>query len=148
MQFGILGPLELRAAGVPVRLGDEKPRVVLACLLLQRNRVVPADRLIEWVWGDKPPRTAANVLQAHIGAIRKALATADPRTGSALETRPPGYILHVEPDDLDAAVFDGSCTRMSTIRLTQVRQNCRYSRHSACGGATCSTASICRSSSA
>src|SRR3954462_696802 len=60
LEFHILGPLEVRAGGAPVRLGGPRQRAVLAILLAHANEVVPAERLIDDVW-DGPPETHANV---------------------------------------------------------------------------------------
>jgi DNA-binding SARP family transcriptional activator/tetratricopeptide (TPR) repeat protein len=107
MEFQILGPLEVRGDAAPVALGAAKQRTLLAILLVHANEVIPTDRLIEELWPE-PPRTAANALQVNIGKLRKAL---DPgRTpgsaGELLITRTPGYILRVEPDELDADRFE------------------------------------------
>lgn len=106
MQFGILGPLEVRSSGVPVAIGGPKRVSVLAALLLRSNQVVLADRLVDLVWRDDPPRTAQNVLQANIAALRRALDQAEPHGGARIETHGRGYRLRVEPDELDADAFE------------------------------------------
>jgi DNA-binding SARP family transcriptional activator len=107
MEFQILGPLQVRGDAAPVALGAAKQRTLLAILLVHANEVVATDRLIEELWPE-PPRTAANALQVNIGKLRKAL---DPgrspgSPGELLITRAPGYILRVEPDELDADRFE------------------------------------------
>ncbi len=107
MEFQILGPLEVRGDAAPVTLGAAKQRTLLAILLVHANEVVATDRLIEELWPE-PPKTAANALQVNIGKLRKAL---DPgrspgSPGELLVTRAPGYILRVEPDELDADRFE------------------------------------------
>src|SRR3954449_11653712 len=72
LEFRILGPLEVRAGGAPVRLGGPRQRAVLAILLSHANEVVPADRLIDGIW-DEPPESAANVLQGHVSHLRRTL---------------------------------------------------------------------------
>jgi predicted ATPase/DNA-binding SARP family transcriptional activator len=97
MNFRILGPLEVEDNGRSVELGGARQRALLAILLLRRNEVVSADRLIEELYAGRPPPTAAKSLQAHISRLRGAL-----RPEDRLHTRPGGYVLEVAPDELDA----------------------------------------------
>jgi YVTN family beta-propeller protein len=101
LQFRILGPLEARRDGAIVDLGARKQRAVLALLLLNANRVVPTERLIDELWGDRPPDTARSALQVYVAGLRKALGD----EGSALRTSAPGYVLDVEPGALDLDRF-------------------------------------------
>lgn len=101
LQFRILGPLEVWRDGAVVELGPRKQRAVLALLLLNANRVVPTERLIDELWGDSPPETARSALQVYVAALRKALGS----EGSALRTSTPGYVLDVEPGALDLDRF-------------------------------------------
>ncbi|MEA2704834.1 MAG: hypothetical protein QOD63_2779, partial [Actinomycetota bacterium] len=91
-----------------IDLGRPKQRAVLAVLLLSPNRVVSLDRLIELLWGDEAPARAAGALQAYISNLRRALEPARvARTpAQVLVTQPPGYLLRVQPDDVDAARFE------------------------------------------
>ena len=74
MDYRILGPLEVRDGGRPLALGGERQRAVLAILLLHRNEVVSADRLIDELWGESPPpRCSANV-RAYVSKLRRAMA--------------------------------------------------------------------------
>ena len=100
MEFRILGPLEVTADGRALDLGGHKQRALLALLLLQANRVVSSDRLIEALWEEEPPGTAPKALQVHVSQLRKLLGR------ERLETRAPGYLLRVEPDELDLARFE------------------------------------------
>lgn len=106
-EYRVLGPLEAVVDGEPVRLGGARPRAVLALLLLDANRVVSADRLIDAIWGERPPETATTALQGHISQLRRGLerprGPGDPPT--VLVTEPPGYRLIVAPDELDADRF-------------------------------------------
>jgi DNA-binding SARP family transcriptional activator len=107
VEFRLLGPLEVLRDGRPVSLGGQKPRAVLAILLLNANRVVSADRLIDALWGESPPSGAANTLQAHVSSLRKALADKD--AGSAdgrIRTQRPGYVIDVRPEELDLVRFE------------------------------------------
>ena len=84
-------------------LGGAKQRAVLALLLLHANEVVSADRLIDELWGESPPTSAANMLQGYISHLRKALEPGRARGDhEILVSRPPGYVLQIRPDQLDA----------------------------------------------
>src|SRR3989304_9089966 len=95
MDFRILGPLEITAAGRTLPLGGAKQRALLAVLLLHANEVVSTDRLIDDLWGESPPETAGNALQVPVSQLRKVLGAKD-----AIATRPPGYVLSVGPGEL------------------------------------------------
>ena len=75
MNFGILGPLEVTDDGRRVELGGRKQRALLAILLLHANEVVSADKLIDELWGETPPPTAAKTLQAHVSRLRRSINT-------------------------------------------------------------------------
>ncbi len=98
-EFRILGPLEASDEAGPLLLGGQKQRAVLALLLLDAGRVVSTDRLVDALWGDQPPRTAATSLQNFISLLRKILGA------GVLETKPPGYRLNVRPGELDLDRF-------------------------------------------
>ncbi len=87
------------SSGTPIRLGGPKPRGLLAALLLAQGQPLPAGRLIDLLWGEHPPATAAAVLQQYVSALRRALRAAG--RPDALVTRPPGYALEIDPDELD-----------------------------------------------
>ena len=100
MEFRILGPLEVWDGGGEVSLGGPKPRALLAGLLLHPNEVVPTDRLIDELWGEDSPEDAAAALRVNVSRLRKALPQ------DVLTTRSPGYIVRVEPDELDLHRFE------------------------------------------
>ena len=100
MEFRILGPVEVRDDGRVVRLGGGKQRAVLALLLLNANRVVASERMIELLWGERPPATAATALHGHISSLRKALGP------DVIATRPPGYVLETGIGELDLERFE------------------------------------------
>ncbi len=107
MDFHILGPLEALEEGQRVALGGSKRRAVLALLLLHANETLNSDRMVDELWGERPPATAAKTLQAHISRLRKALAAAS--GGTALDvvlTRDFGYQLQLDPEHLDAHRFE------------------------------------------
>ncbi|MGB3476863.1 MAG: BTAD domain-containing putative transcriptional regulator [Mycobacterium sp.] len=73
MELGVLGPLQARHDGASVTIPGAKPRAILTMLGLHGGSVVSADTLIDLIWGDEPPRTAAKALQTHISSLRRAL---------------------------------------------------------------------------
>src|SRR5262245_1943089 len=85
---------------MPVALGGPRPRALLAQLLLQPNQPVSTDRLIDGIWGEAPPASAQNALQVHVHALRNALGA------DRIVTRAPGYLVRVEPDELDVERFE------------------------------------------
>ncbi|HJS71169.1 MAG TPA: BTAD domain-containing putative transcriptional regulator [Acidimicrobiia bacterium] len=104
MKFRVLGHLEVVGGAGNVALGSPKQRTVLAILLLHANEIVPTDRIIDLVWGESPPRTAEHSVQIYISELRKALAGSG--AGDLIETRPPGYLINVHPDDVDSLLFE------------------------------------------
>ena len=108
LELRVLGPIEVRHDGSPVHLRGEKPRELLALLAIRPNRPIPAEQLVEELWQGNPPPSAATALRVHIGRIRGVLEL--DRSASAPSTRlpagPHGYVLRVEPDELDAQRFE------------------------------------------
>ena len=74
MDFRILGPLEVLDEGRTITLGGSKQRALLALLLLHANETLSTDRLIDELWGERPPANAAKTVQMQISRLRKALA--------------------------------------------------------------------------
>src|SRR4051812_26147503 len=106
MDYRILGPLEIRRGDRPVLLRGAQQRAVLGALLLHPNEVVSRDRLIAGIWsGERAPDTAEKMIQNTVSQLRKLLEDggAEPQV---LLTRSPGYLLRVEPDELDAERFE------------------------------------------
>src|ERR687888_489974 len=99
MQFRLLGPLTVSVDGEPLALTGQKPRALLAALLLETNRVVSRDRLIDAVWGEEPPDTARNTLQVYVSQLRKLL------PDGVLETASHGYKLVVDREAVDLFEF-------------------------------------------
>ncbi|HVV08853.1 BTAD domain-containing putative transcriptional regulator [Amycolatopsis sp.] len=100
MWFGLLGETEVRAAdGSPVAVGGPRPRALLALLLLDAGHVVSTDRLIDGLYGEQPPKEAANALQAQVSRLRRKLG------GELIELTPAGYRLTVDPDSVDVHRF-------------------------------------------
>jgi DNA-binding SARP family transcriptional activator/tetratricopeptide (TPR) repeat protein len=102
VEFGLLGPLVVRAGGVPVVVSASKQRVLLAALLLRANEVVAAAELAEAVWEGSPPETARVTLQNYVKRLRQVLG---PAGYERIVTRPAGYVIEVGPGELDVARF-------------------------------------------
>jgi len=101
--FGILGPLEVRLGGSLVPVGGPRQRALLALLLCHANRVVSRDQLVEELLGDQPAGSAERMLRVQISRLRKVVAGGGPPRVLA---RPPGYLVRVEPGELDLDVFE------------------------------------------
>lgn len=106
MRFGVLGPLAVWTEdGEPVAIPGRKVRALLAGLLVDPGRPVPVDRLVDDLWGDATPANPAGALQVRVSQLRRALAQAEPGGRELVASRPPGYLLRVEPDAVDAGRF-------------------------------------------
>ncbi|WP_432924142.1 ATP-binding protein [Microbispora sp. CA-135349] len=108
LDFRLLGTLEVAdGTGTILDLGPRKQRAVLALLLLNAPHVVPLDQLIDRLWRDEPPSSATGTLQAYISHLRRTLEPRrSPRSPArVLRTREPGYLLDIEPDQVDAERF-------------------------------------------
>jgi DNA-binding SARP family transcriptional activator len=107
MEFRILGPVEAAAAGRAVRLGGSRQRALLALLLLHANETLSCERLLDELWGERPPGTAVKTVQVYISRLRRALAQAAPSgSGGLVLTREHGYELRLDPERLDAHRFE------------------------------------------
>ena len=109
-------------------------RVLLAALLLQANRVVGAERLVDQLWGESPPATATATLQTYISQLRKQLQPAppDPPADQVIVTRAFGYALQVQPEQVDLHAFErlvGAarqahlCGRAGAARAAEARRS-------------------------
>jgi DNA-binding SARP family transcriptional activator/WD40 repeat protein len=108
MEFRLLGVLEALDHGLPVSLGGPKQRALLAMLLLNANRAVSTDRIVDGLWGEDPPLRAAATVHVYVSKLRKVLEpdrrpNADP---TVLVTKAPGYCLSVDRDDVDLFRFE------------------------------------------
>jgi DNA-binding SARP family transcriptional activator len=101
LEFRILGPLEVVGEHGPLRLGGPRQRATLAILLLNANRVVSVDRLADDLYSGAAPVTAVTQVQRQISELRKALGAE-----SLIETRSPGYVIRLQPDQLDLHSFE------------------------------------------
>jgi predicted ATPase/DNA-binding SARP family transcriptional activator len=106
VEFRVLGPLEVVAAGQPLELGTPRQRALLGLLLVHAGVVVSCDRLLEDLWDGDPPATARHTLQGYVHRLRRTLGPDAWR----LTTRPPGYQLKVSTGELDAQRFQDLAT--------------------------------------
>jgi peptide/nickel transport system substrate-binding protein len=100
MDFLVLGPLEVRDGASPLPLGGAKQRALLAILLLHRDQVVATDTLVDALWGERPPETAATALHGLISNLRKLLGP------ELIVTQPPGYVVRLGSHRLDLDRFE------------------------------------------
>jgi DNA-binding SARP family transcriptional activator/WD40 repeat protein len=104
LEIKVLGGVDALIDGEAVALGGSKQRAVLAMLALRANRAVTADELIDGLWGDRPPASAAKNVQYYVSQLRKALASDDSR--ATIVTHGRGYELQLPADAVDAARFE------------------------------------------
>jgi DNA-binding SARP family transcriptional activator len=100
VEFRILGPLEVLDGGRTLPLAGERQRALLAVLLLHANEVVSTDRLLDELWGERQPTAGSTALRVRVSQLRKVLGK------DVLVTRSPGYLLRVEPGELDLHRFE------------------------------------------
>jgi DNA-binding SARP family transcriptional activator len=107
MQFRLLGPLEVWDGDERIDLGGAKQRALLALLLLNANRIVRRTQVVDWLWDMQPPRTAGDLVLEYVSRLRRALrrCTGEPYA-QRLRTQPSGYVLQVEPGELDLECFE------------------------------------------
>ena len=118
MEFRILGPLEVVDGDRTLVLGGAKQRALLAALLIAPNRVVSVDRLIDVLWPIGAPAGATNALQFHVSQLRKLLGD-----GELIVTQDPGYLIRVDPGQLDLLRFERlvtAATDADPVRASEV----------------------------
>jgi DNA-binding SARP family transcriptional activator len=111
--FRLLGPVEARTGDTVAALGGPRQRGVLAILLLHANQVVPSERLIDLIWGESAPPTAATALQGYVSQLRKVIEP-DRTAPSVIVTEGTGYVARVAPDQLDLSRFEQLVSRGRT----------------------------------
>jgi WD40 repeat protein/DNA-binding SARP family transcriptional activator len=104
MELRVLGPVEARVGDRRVAIGAGKPRALLAMLALNTGSAVPAERLIDGLWGEEPPASAPKMLQGCVSQLRKSLAASG--DGAEIVTRGRGYELRLGDGDVDARRFE------------------------------------------
>lgn len=105
MQFRILGSFEVVGDEGTIPLPEGRARSLLAILVLHAGKVVSTDHLIDLLWGASPPTTARTKLYGLISTLRKRLEPGGETGASLIRTRPPGYVLAIDPGQVDAACF-------------------------------------------
>ena len=100
MEFRILGELEVIGEDGPIELKAAKQRALLGILLLRANEVVSAESLIDLLWNERPPPSAPKLVQVYVSQLRRVLGD------GRIVTRAPGYVLTLEPEELDSARFE------------------------------------------
>ena len=107
MDYRMLGPLEVRDdSGQPLPLGAGRPRVLLGLLLVRANERVPSERVVAELWGERPPATAAQMVQNAISTLRRSLAL-----DGRLETLGSAYRLRVADGERDVDRFEALAAR-------------------------------------
>lgn len=106
--FRVLGPLEVWSAGQPLAMGSHKQKALLALLLINAGQVVSTDRIIDDLWGDDSPGDRQNALWVHVSNLRRQLEPdrAPRAEGTILRTKAPGYVLAIDPGQVDAYRFE------------------------------------------
>ncbi|MEU7527627.1 BTAD domain-containing putative transcriptional regulator [Saccharothrix sp. NPDC042600] len=116
MRFGVLGPLAVWTSDArPVRIPELKVRALLAELVLEAGRVVPADRLVDHLWGQRLPANPLGALQTRVSQLRGALDNAEPGSRALVVSRPPGYLLDVPADDVDVRRFEALVAQAAAV---------------------------------
>jgi DNA-binding SARP family transcriptional activator len=113
VEFFVLGSLEVRDGQNVVRLGAPKQRALLGVLLLHPNETVSTSRLIDELWGERPPTTAEKLVHGYVHALRKQLGN------GVLETRAPGYRVLLDSRALDVSEFERLAQEARTAPLPQ-----------------------------
>lgn len=116
MKFRILGPLEVVAGSERLELGGVRQQIVMATLLLNANRVVTMDRLLEAIYGEDLPSTSRSQAQISISSLRRLFASRSRET--IIATRPQGYVVHVDSERLDSQMFGELVTAARAARET------------------------------
>ncbi|WP_052442307.1 tetratricopeptide repeat protein [Streptacidiphilus neutrinimicus] len=114
MRFGLLGPLMVESTAGTVPLTSPKGRLLLGALLLRANETVPTHGLLDALWGDAVPPTARASLQNHVARLRGLFGPAEQER---IRTTPSGYLIRVEPGELDLEEFQRRAERARLARL-------------------------------
>jgi len=128
VEFRLLGDLDVRIDGRTVEVGNVQQRCVLVALLLEANRVVPVDQLVDRVWGDRAPQRARGTLYSYLSRLRRVLATTD---DAVIVRQPCGYVLTADPHAVDVHRFQ-HLVGQARGPTTSARSNCSR-RRSRCG---------------
>ncbi|MFI9381602.1 BTAD domain-containing putative transcriptional regulator [Kutzneria sp. NPDC052558] len=116
MELRLLGPVRVATGADVVEPGPRQRRLVLAVLALEVNRAVPRDRLVEWIWPDDPPRSAAHAVQVHVSHLRGVLGD-----DMAIVAEGDGYLLRADPHRIDVHRFLDGVARARTAPNDRAR---------------------------
>lgn len=117
MEFQMLGPFEVWDGGSPIPLGGRRQRAVLALLAIHAGEVLSVDRIIEEIWAEDSPPSAVRTVHSYVSRLRSSLRSGR-GTGSKsdiLISRDPGYVLTIDPVDVDAVRFERGVTQASAL---------------------------------
>jgi len=103
LEFCLLGPMVVRGGGVALPVPRGRQRAVLAVLLLNAGRVVSVDEIAETLWGPASLPSASATVRNYVKRLRRVLGDADQ---TRIVTRAPGYVIRVDPGELDVARFE------------------------------------------
>ncbi|WP_433790844.1 BTAD domain-containing putative transcriptional regulator [Actinoplanes sp. CA-252034] len=106
LRFGVLGPVELRFHDRSLALPSVKQQALLGAGLLNANMVVSAGRLVDAIWGEQPPASAAGLVQTYVSGLRRLMSSLTAAGPSPILTRAPGYVVRVPDGDLDLHAFE------------------------------------------
>jgi DNA-binding SARP family transcriptional activator len=115
LEFLILGPLVVNRRGEPISIGPPRQSRLLGGLLLRAGRVSSIDRLVDVIWGDDPPDATEGALQSYVSRLRKVLDIGGDGQPSLLRRQPPGYLLDVDPDTIDATRYEATLGRIGDL---------------------------------
>ena len=116
MDYRILGPFEIVGDEGSIDIAAPTQREILACLVLNANRVVSTDQLLENIWGEERPKSGLKTLRYHISKLRDSIQPdRRPKQKCLIVTQPPGYLLETEPDLIDAVRFEHHLDRARSI---------------------------------
>ncbi|WP_213451444.1 AfsR/SARP family transcriptional regulator [Rhizomonospora bruguierae] len=112
--FRLLGPVQATGVTGPVGLGGPRAQAILAALLLDANRVVSVEQLVDASWGEHPPASARVQAQNRVSGLRRVLRAAQPDR-DLIETAGSGYAIRIEPDQLDVHRFESGVARSDAL---------------------------------
>lgn len=116
LEIGILGPVVATRGGQPIDLGGLQPRSILALLVLARGDALPADRLMDALWGENPTPSATSTLHSHISRLRGRLKSSE---SSVIVRQGTGYLLDVPRDAVDAWRFERMLSEVAGLPPAQ-----------------------------
>jgi DNA-binding SARP family transcriptional activator len=114
LSINVLGPIEITCDRCSVKLAGQHQRALLAALVLERGKVVSAEKLVDVLWSSDPPASARIKIQTHVSQVRRLIGDTPRTPDSLLQTRQPGYLLNAEGADIDLAEFETLTTQAGT----------------------------------